>query len=160
MTMDDSGEWWIGSEPADIEKYLYEFTRSEAAYPATVIRLAKCQCGSDRFRLIRASEITQRTCSACRHVKYISRHGMAEDWDDAIEEEEPESYRCDGCGSEETNVGVGFAGYAEDPELSGIKWFYIGVRCASCGILGCFNEGKVGWGPAEDVYLQVAGGSD
>jgi hypothetical protein len=85
---------------------------------------------------------------------------MAEDWVEAVEEDGIERYRCIGCGGEEANVGVGFAGYPENPEVDGVKWFYVGVRCVGCGILGCFNEGKVGWGPAVDVYHKVAGASD
>jgi hypothetical protein len=23
----------------------------------------------------------------------------------------------------------------------GVKWFYVGVRCASCGVLGCIGDG-------------------
>jgi hypothetical protein len=55
------------------------------------------------------------------------------------------------CGSKQANVAVGFAGYDEDPKLDAVKWFYVGLRCARCGVLCCFNDGKVGRGPAKLV---------
>jgi hypothetical protein len=45
------------------------------------------------------------------------------------------------CKSLRCNAGVGYAGYDDDP--TGIKWIYVGVRCAQCGVLGCFAEWKV-----------------
>ncbi len=65
-----------------------------------------------------------------------------------------EAYACVECGSSEANVIIGFAQY-EDPSIDAVKWFYVGIRCTVCGVLGCFNDGKVGWGPAAQVYDTV-----
>jgi hypothetical protein len=152
VAIDDSGEWWIGSEPADIEHYLFLFTRSENSYATTACRATICSCSSDRFRLERAREVTRRVCAACGRTSFICRE--AEDWEEAIAEEETQAFLCVNCGSPEVNIGVGFAGY-ESPDLDAVKWFYIGVRCADCGILGCFNDGKIGWGPADRVNESI-----
>ena len=161
MAINDDGEWWTGSVPADILDYLQQYTHHHAAYPATAFRLVKCHCGSKRFKLERAWDITRRTCAACRAVRYICRNlgprsGIAA-WQEARHEETPEEYVCVGCGGKAVNVGVGFAGYAENPEIDAIKWFYVGARCARCGILGTFNDGKVGRGPAKRTQREVTG---
>jgi hypothetical protein len=158
MAIDESGEWWIGSEASDIETYLAEYTAAEEAYPATVFHPVACPCGSDRFRLVRAGSITQRTCPSCGQVRYICRDGQPIHWEEATEEETPEPYSCISCDGDVADVCLGFAGYPEAPELDAVKWFYVGVRCHQCGVLGCFNSGKVGRGPkAAAVFSQVAG---
>jgi len=153
MAIDDSGNWWAGSEPADIHEYLTAFTSSEGNYPTTVFRLVHCACGADIFQLERATDVTRRTCGSCGNSNHICREPA--DWNEATNEEEPEAYACVECDSCEANIGVGFAHYAGHPEIDGVKWFYVGVRCAACGILGCFNDGKIGYGPACDVYKSV-----
>jgi hypothetical protein len=163
MAIDDSGKWWTASEASDIPIYLAEYTRFECAYPATEFRQVRCGCGSARFRLLRAREVTQRTCAECGQVGYISRGKVAlAAWKEASHEEEPESYRCVGCKGNEVNVYVGFAGIPDKPQLPAgpVKWFYIGNRCCTCGILGSFNNGKVGRSPAEEVYHEVTGEAD
>jgi hypothetical protein len=163
MAIDDSGEWWTATEPSDIPIYLAEYTRFECAYPATEFRQVRCGCGCERFRLVRAREVTQRTCAACAQVGYISRGKVAlAAWEEAIQEEKPETYCCVGCKGVEANVYVGFAGYPDQPQLpaGAVRWFYIGERCCTCGILGSFNNGKVGRSPAEEVYLEVTGEAD
>jgi hypothetical protein len=153
MAVDDSGKWWVGSEPANIQEYLEAFTQSEGAYPARLFRLVRCSCGSERFKLERASEVTRRTCASCGYHKYICRE--AEDWEEAEAEEGTEPYSCVECAAREANIVVGFAVYDDNPQIDGVKWFYVGVRCAECGILGCFNDGKIGWGPAAEVEKSV-----
>src|SRR5262249_30321016 len=135
VAIQDSGEWCVGSEPTDIEPYLVEFSRTEAAYPSSAFRLVRCQCGSNRFRLLRALNISERTCVACGQVRHISRDAVRVDWEEATEEELPEPFRCVRCVGEEANVGVAFAGYPESPEIDGVKWFFVGVRCTGCGTL-------------------------
>jgi hypothetical protein len=157
MAIQVRGQTWIGSEAADIEPFLNAFPPEEMAYRMSAFRLVRCGCGAERFQLVRAGEITQATCAACGLVRYISRDGDPEDWQEAAEEEELEPFSCEGCQGTEANAGVGFAGYEENPRLDGVQWFYLGVRCARCGVLEFFNEGKVGYGPAVDAYRQVTG---
>jgi hypothetical protein len=150
MPIDTSGEWWVGSERADIQEFLASYTRSEDSYPSTVYRSIVCPCGSDRFRLERARSVVRRTCPACGARTFVCR--KADDWDEAAAVEAPEPCACVECNSAEVNVIVGFALYDDHPEIDAVKWFYVGVRCSHCGVLGCFSDGKVGRGPAADVY--------
>jgi ribosomal protein L37E len=153
MAIDDSGEWRVGSEATDIQEFLAAFTQSEGSYPTKSFRLVRCSCGSERFNLARAAEVTRRTCAACGFATFICRR--AEDWEEAEAYDAVEPYSCVECDAKEANVVVGFAGYDENPEIDGVKWFYVVVRCAECGILGCFNDGKVGRCPAAEVYESV-----
>lgn len=158
MAIDESGEWWTGSEASDIEVYLAEYTAMEEAYPATAFHPVACPCGLDRFQLVRAGSITQRTCPSCGQVCYICRDGNPIHWEEASKEEEAELYACVGCNGNGANVCLGFAGYPENPDIDAIKWFYVGVRCCTCGVLSCFNSGKVGRGPmGPAVFAEVAG---
>jgi hypothetical protein len=144
---------WVGSEPSDVREFLVAYTRSDGGYPATSYRLVRCPCSTERFRLERAGDVTRRTCVACGRSHFICR--QADDWQEAEAEEGAESYGCVECGCREANLVVGFVGYEDNPEIDGVKWLYVGVRCAACGILGCFNDCKVGWGPASEVYEAV-----
>ena len=101
MSIDTSGEWWKGSEAADLIEYLKAATAE--GYLVDEIRPAI--------------------------------------WDEA----EPEEWDCIGCGSRHANVYVGFSLYSEG---DGVRWLYIGVRCADCGILGTFGDWKIGYGPS------------
>jgi hypothetical protein len=167
MVIDDAGDLWTGSEPADIAEYLVAYTSTEDGYPATAFRQLVCPCGSNRFRLVRAGSHTQRTCAGCKQVRYIDRFGKGAGWKEAVAEEGSEPYKCVGCGGNKVNVCLGFADYARHPGYKdkpdsplpdAVLWFFVGVRCAKCGTLGCFNDGKVGRGPiAESTFREIAG---
>lgn len=150
---DDSGEWWTGSGPSDVAPYLAEYTTVHAAYPATAFRLIRCPCRSLQYRVDRAREVTRRRCAACKRTKFICR--QLGDWQEAVAEEGAEPYRCVTCGSARANITVGFAGYPEAPKLDAVKWFYVGLRCVRCGVLCCFNDGKVARGPARLMYRRA-----
>lgn len=152
MAIDDSGEWSIGSDASDIEAYLRAYAESEEAYPVSAYRAVRCGCGMDRFRLEAAGEVVRRECITCGAARFICR--QADDWEEAVEDGF-ENCTCVECGGVDMNVGVGFARYSEAPEIDAVKWFYVGVRCASCGVLGCFGGGKVGGGPSSEVYDQA-----
>jgi hypothetical protein len=157
MAIREADDGWFGSGAGDIEPYLFALTREEGGYVANAYRPIACGCGSDRFQFTRAGTDTEAQCAACGDVRYVSRHGDREDWEEASEDpEDLESFRCVGCGSSEANLGVAFAGY-DDPELDAVRWFWLGLRCVGCGLLGCFNDDKVGYGPAADAHLRVTG---
>lgn len=148
MAIDKTGKWWIGSEIVDLQAYLAELTGSEGGYPATVFKLVRCDCGSEEFKLRRSADVTQRTCANCAGTAIICLE--IEDWEEAIGERRAKPFRCVECRFKNANVVVGFACY-EGAEMDGVKWHYVGVRCAGCGVLGCFNDGKIGWGPTSEV---------
>src|ERR1700755_3542213 len=116
MTIDTSGEWWIGSEPGDIGKYLEAY--ASKGYEVHDFRLARCQCGSTTFILDADDDegAARRTCTVCGSMHFIC--DSEEFWDEA----DPERWECVDCDTEATNVGVGFSIY---PGRGGIRWLYV-----------------------------------
>lgn len=145
MTIDKSGTWWIGSAPEDIEGFLQAY--AEDGYKVDAFRLARCACGSDRFKVDADDNegAARRTCATCRKRHFVC--DSAETWDDA----EPEAWKCIECKSKHANVGCGFSLH-DDGE---VRWIYLGVRCAECGILGCFAGWKINYGPSTHLLDQV-----
>jgi hypothetical protein len=139
MAIDKSGKWWIGSTPEDIAEYLQAY--SEESYRMHEFRLARCECGSVEFHLDASDNdgVARRTCAHCSKVHFIC------DSEEFWEEAEPEHWNCTECESEIANVGIGFSLYEDRQD---IHWIYVGERCSSCGVLGCFAGWKVGYGPS------------
>jgi hypothetical protein len=147
MSIDTSGKWWVGSEPADVGGFLKAY--AEEGYEVHQFRLSKCPCGSLELHL-RADDnegVAQRVCVKCGAQHFIC--DSEEHWADA----EPVDWICIECKSDICNVGVGFSQYPDSP--TSIKWIYIGERCARCGILGCFAGWKVGQDDVSHLFDQA-----
>jgi hypothetical protein len=136
MTVDTSGKWWTGTDPDDVREFLVAY--SEDAYVVDEFGLARCACGSIDFHLWADDDegAAKRRCARCASEQFVC--DSAEYWSDA----KPEQWRCIECDGDVTNVGVGFSLYADSRD---VRWLYVGVRCTSCGILGCFAGWKVGY---------------
>lgn len=145
MSIDTTGKWWLGSEPADIREYLVAYTQD--GYPVSDFRLAKCSCGSDIFNMATDDDegVAKRTCVTCASEHFIC------DSEEFQEDAKLEEFSCIECGSKQANIGVGFSLY-DDGE---IRWLYVGARCVACGILGCFADWKVAYSPSRDLIERV-----
>ena len=146
MSINTSGKWWVGSEPADIRGFLEAYATK--GYEVHDFRLTKCHCGADSFHLLADDNegAAKRVCSKC-----ADEHFMC-DSEEYWEEAEPEHWECVECASETTNIGVGFSLYDDDRE---IRWLYVGCRCAKCGVLGCFAGWKVAYSPSRQLLDKV-----
>lgn len=146
MTIDKTGKWWTSNDPEDIRQYLEAFTKK--SYPVDEFRLAQCECGGLAFRLeADTSEGTaRRICGSCGMSRFIC--DSEEYWDEG----DPEKWQCIECANDQTNVGVGFALYDDGDD---VHWLYIGVRCVQCGVLGCFADWKIGYGPSLELMDRV-----
>lgn len=144
--IDTSGKWWTGDSAEDIREYLVAYTAD--SYPVHEFRVARCSCGSLDFALEAGDDegVARRRCAACGQQHFIC--DSDEYWEDA----EPEQWECVECGSTRTNVGVGFSLYPEDGE---VRWLYVGYRCSSCGVLGCFAGWKVAYAPSRHLFDKV-----
>jgi len=145
MAIDKSGKWWIGSAPEDIDEYLRAYAAE--SMPISTFQLARCACSSVSFLLDADDDegCARRTCTECSREHLIC--DSAEFWDEAS----PERFRCIECGSYSANVGVGFSLY-DDGE---VRWLYVGERCATCGVLGCFAGWKVAYSPSVQLLSNV-----
>ena len=151
MSIDHSGEFWIGSEPADILDFLAAY--SADGYQVTHARAAKCACGSDGFQLVflPLNGIGRATCVACQDIKQIA--DAAALWDEAAEEEELEQAICPGCGSDACNLALGIAGLHDKPDQA--RWLYMGWRCIGCGILGSPYDTKMDGEQIEEMLKMM-----
>ena len=145
MSIDTTGQWWIGTEPADLRQYLIAF--AEDTYPLNEFRLVSCSCGSDIFKLMADDDegVAKRICARCSREHFIC--DSEEFWTDA----QPEEFVCVECDSRKANIGVGFSLYEEGD----VRWLYVGVRCVSCGVLGCFASWKVAYSPSHYLIERV-----
>jgi hypothetical protein len=138
VSIDTTGKWWIGTEPADVRGFLEAY--APEGYEVHQFRLSTCRCGSVEFHLDADDNegTAKRVCVECGAQHFIC------DSERYWEEAQAVHWRCVECASETCNVGVGFSQYPDS--TTAIKWIYVGVRCAKCGILGCF----AGWKIAQD----------
>lgn len=91
-----------------------------------------------RVRFDRNEGFAERRCIACASKVLML------DSADAREEARPKKWRCAECKSAECNLGVAFSMIG--PET--VRWVYLGCRCTSCGVLGCFADWKIMYGPS------------
>lgn len=125
MAIDESGEWWRGTEFADIVTYLKAL--EPGGYPVDRVIEARCACGGRSFRLNlnRDDELAQTECAECGVVTFVA--DSEEHWDPA----EVERLVCS-CESGLYEVGLGLC--IRNNEW--VRWGSLGARCVACGILG------------------------
>ena len=141
MSIDESGDYWVGTEAADIDAYLRAYTADD--YPVDKVVQARCACGQWSFRLLADSDegCAQRICASCAAEHLICDSG--EYWDDA----EPEEVTCP-CGKDAYEVAVGFS-HRDD---GSVKWITVGNRCLACGVLGAVADWKIDYDPTGHLY--------
>ena len=132
MAIDTSGEYWIGSEAADLDAYLRSYTEDAAS--ADKIVHAACLCGRSTFALLADATqgCVQRTCTTCERSHLIC--DSADRWGAA----HPAPVRCS-CGHASYEVAVSFR-HRDD---GSVKWLTVGERCTHCGMLGSVANWKI-----------------
>jgi hypothetical protein len=133
MGLRKKGKWWYGDSQADIRGELARIGKLNEDVP-TQFADAECSCGSHLFRLALDEEqgAAIRTCSKCSTVHPIG------DSDEYLEEAEPQPSICT-CGKDVFEITVGVSLYDESDD---VRWFYVGCRCSSCGVTGCYGDWK------------------
>src|SRR5688500_5549055 len=119
MPIDKTGEYWIGTEAADLEAYLKAF--QAGGYPVVRAAYSRCRRDGSAIFTVRVDDeegYAERRCVSCGDtVLMLDSEGYA---DDAT----PEVAACP-CGGEEFEVAVGYALYSD----GGVRWVSIGLRC-------------------------------
>lgn len=156
MAINKTGRWWVGSMPTDIHQYLEDLAGEDSAYPIDAYRQSHCKCGSTTFSLLLDDEegCARRACSMCGSIAHFL------DSEDIWEDSKPHQLVCVECTGSDFNAGGGFSlyparGFQLLKNQRDVRWFFLGVRCDRCGILGCPVDWKVGYGPARDVFKKV-----
>jgi hypothetical protein len=146
--IDRSGQWWTGTDPAGVEDYIRESTRD--GYPADRFEQARCTCGGAVFLLEidREEGCARRTCTACGGTHFVCDSGEYAEDATLVSAECP-------CGKDEFNVVAGFSHRQVAGVGPEVQWITIGVRCASCGVLGVPVEWKIDHAPTAHLYAEV-----
>jgi len=144
MAIDTSGKWWKGQNADDLVEYVRLLT--EQGYPATKFAIAKCACGTDRFRLYADQDegYAKRQCTSCGKDAFIC------DSEEASEEASLKKVRCK-CKKDVFELAVGFS----LRDTGEIKWITVGARCVSCGMLGSYVDWKINYAPTDHLYSMV-----
>jgi hypothetical protein len=133
MALKKKGKQFYGDSRADIGSLLERFSEANG-YPTQRIDDLKCECGSELLELLTDDEegAAVQRCPACQRQTPIG--DSAEYLDDA----ELEECECL-CGSSRFEISTGSAFYEDSTD---VRWFYIGCRCPSCGLVGCYGHWK------------------
>jgi hypothetical protein len=144
MAIDKSGTWWKGQNADDLVEYVRLLTQQ--GYSATKFAIAKCACGTDRFRLYADQDegCAKRQCTSCGKGAFIC------DSDDVSEEASLKKVRCK-CKKDVFDLAVGFS----LRDTGEIKWITVGARCVSCGMLGSYVDWKIDYAPTDHLYSMV-----
>ena len=145
MVIDTGGPWWRGTEAADLDEYLREF--SADGYPVGSVVHASCaHCGSDRFALLADDEAGcgGRRCASCGDLHWML------DSAEYLEEAELEEAQCP-CGGELFEPAVGFA----LRDTGEVRWVYVALRCVADGVLGVYADWKIDYSPTDHLPAAV-----
>lgn len=138
MTLVRRGEYSYGENHADIRSELGRYS-DRNAYPVDDFTDVKCECGNDRFHFLTDENagVAIRRCSKCgvEHLMGDSAH--------FVDEAEPSQHECI-CEADVFRITAGVHRYRnQDDSLSNdVRWLYLGCRCPSCGLVGCYADWK------------------
>jgi len=144
MAIDTSGKWWKGQNADDLVEYVRLLTQE--GYPATKFAIAKCACGTDRFRLYADQDegCAKRQCTSCSKDAFIC------DSEEVSEDASLKKVRCK-CKKDVFELAVGFS----LRDTGEIRWITVGARCVSCGMLGSYVDWKIDYAPTDHLYSLV-----
>jgi hypothetical protein len=133
MALRKKGKWWYGDSQSDIRKELQRYGKLNEYVP-TQFADARCSCGCKKFQLELDDEqgAAVRTCSKCKDEHPIG------DSDEFLDEAELEACDCV-CGKDVFEITVGVSLYEDSKD---VRWLYLGCRCPSCGLTGCYGDWK------------------
>jgi hypothetical protein len=163
MTLERRGEWWYGTEAADIDAFLLQHGMGRPDYniPHRVVHARCAGCGGTTFALV--GDASDNVCRVCLAVPcpnedahYIC--GCERYFDDNTEQD----FVCP-CGRSELQVAVGFGHTLVRMEeraerksgklMPFVNWVYVAGRCVACGLIGVYADWhERGCEPPEHLY--------
>jgi hypothetical protein len=138
MALKKQGKYWYGDDHTDVRAELESYSRQNA-YPIDNYVDVKCKCGKDRFYLLTDEDagVAVRQCVNCGDEHLM---GDSADYSDEAEVGQHECI----CEKDKFEIVAGIHRYRnDDNSLSDdVRWLYIGCRCPSCGLVGCYADWK------------------
>jgi hypothetical protein len=133
MTLQWKGKQGYGDSQADIRTYLSEFSKANK-YLCEHYADAACKCGSSVFKLDLDDDegAAVRCCPKCGLEHPI---GDSANYLDVASLEARECL----CGNGIFEITIGVALYRDSDD---VKWIYVGCRCVSCCLVGCYGHWK------------------
>lgn len=138
MTLSRRGKYWYGEDHSDIRAELKRYSERNG-YPIDDFVDIQCQCGHQTFRFLSddTEGVAIRRCEAC-----LAEHLMG-DSEDFVAEAEISLHKCL-CNQELFQITAGVHRYRNDGGAlsNDVRWLYLGCRCPSCGLVGCYADWK------------------
>lgn len=127
------GKWWYSDAQSDIRGELARVGDLNEYVP-TQFADAKCACGNRTFQLALDEDTgtAVRTCSKCKADHPIG------DSDEYLEDADLQKSSCV-CGKDVFEITIGVSLYDDSDDVS---WLYVGCRCPSCCLTGCYGDWK------------------
>ena len=151
MALTKRGQYYYGDTQADLHVELARFS-AKNAYPIDYFVDCVCKCGHTQFEFYvdESAGVAGRVCSKCRH-----QHTMA-DGAQYLKDADPQGIACF-CDTEAFEVTAGVHVYrdAGDVLSDHVRWFYVGLRCPECGLLGCYGDWKNEYQPVEELLKMM-----
>jgi hypothetical protein len=125
VSIDGTGDWWTGTEYADIERYLVQI--EPGGHPVNRVIQARCSCGSTTFA-VHVDQVNARTktiCTSCERQAFVSNSEAYWSESKAVRVNCP-------CRKAEYEVGLGLC----IPDRTRVRWMSLGLRCTACQTLG------------------------
>ncbi len=140
------GRKHYGETQVDIREELRGYSKANG-YLTVHFADAICLCESRLFHLSVDDETgaAERICTNCDLEHLI---GDSEEYIDEAELEESECL----CGKGVFEITVGVALYRDSDD---VRWIYIGCRCPSCSLVGCYGDWKNEYGNYRVLLARV-----
>jgi hypothetical protein len=128
------GEYDYSDSQADIRSALVQYSR-DTDYVTEHYADAICICGGRLFELLLDEEegAALRICQTCTHAHAIC------DSADYLDDADLEKCECL-CGCQAFQITVGLTTF---PDSDDTHWIFLGCRCPSCGLTGCYGDWKM-----------------
>ncbi|MCE3018926.1 MAG: hypothetical protein ACK56W_20040 [Pirellula sp.] len=138
MTLRKKGKQWYGDDHADLRQELVRYSQC-GEYSIDNLIDVKCRCGHQQFKL-RTDEtegVAIRECVECKTERFMG------DSAEFAEDAEVQLHECM-CRKRIFELSVGVHRYrdVDDSISDDVRWIYIGCRCVSCGLVGCYADWK------------------
>jgi hypothetical protein len=146
MALKKRGKYWYGDGQLDIREELLRYSKQNA-YPIQHFADAVCACGARLFvlQMDETAGAAIRKCVSCREEHPIG------DSADYLDEAELQKYECV-CDKDVFEITVGVSLYEDSED---VRLFYLGCRCPTCGLTGCYGDWKNEFNGYEELLRRI-----